>query len=84
MIDVVTMDKAGRLVLPRPIRNALHISQPTAFRAEVIGNKIELTVIPQASGAVFRKRKGGLLVVSTKAPKFDAGELVRAVRQDRL
>lgn len=84
MSDVITMDKAGRLVLPGPIRKALHISKPTAFRVEVVGNKVELTVLPMASGAVFKRRKGGLLVVSTKAGKFDAAEVVGAVREERL
>jgi len=82
MEDIVTMDKFGRLVLPGPIRKALHIQQPTAFKAEVVGNRVELTPLPGKSGAVIRKRKG-LLVVSTGGPKFNAAEAVQLVRNDR-
>lgn len=38
---VATMDKYGRLVLPGPIRKALQISEAAAFKAEVVGNKVE-------------------------------------------
>ena len=83
MEDIVTMDKFGRLVLPGHIRKALHIQQPAAFKAEVVGNRVELTPLQMKSGAVFKKRKG-LLVVSTGGRKFDAAEAVRAVRDERL
>jgi bifunctional DNA-binding transcriptional regulator/antitoxin component of YhaV-PrlF toxin-antitoxin module len=83
MEDIITMDKFGRLVLPRSIRKALHLRPPAAFRAEVVGNHLELTPLPAKSGAVFKTRKG-LLVVSSGAEKFDAGEAIRAMRDERL
>ena len=83
MKDIITMDKFGRLVLPGSIRKALHLRQPAAFRAEVVGNHVELTPVPVKSGAVFKKRKG-LLVVSTGGKRFDAVEAIRAMRDERL
>jgi hypothetical protein len=59
------------LVLPERIRKALQIAAPTAFKAEVMGNKVELTLVPPKGGAVLKKRRG-LLVVSTGGRKFSA------------
>jgi len=58
------------------------MSSPAAFRAEVMGNKVELTLIALESGAVVKKRRG-LLVVTTGGKKFNAAEAVRIVREER-
>lgn len=76
METLVTMDKFGRLVLPGPIRKALQISQPAAFKAVVLGNKVELTLLQPEAGAVVKKRRG-LLVISTGGKKFNAADSVR-------
>jgi bifunctional DNA-binding transcriptional regulator/antitoxin component of YhaV-PrlF toxin-antitoxin module len=83
MKEVITMDKSGRLVLPGRIRRALHVKEPTAFKAEVVGNKVELTPLQPASGAIIKKRKG-LLVISTGGQEFDAAEALRALRDERV
>ncbi len=82
MKAVITMDRFGRLVLPGPIRQALQISPPAAFTAEVMGNKVELTLLAPESGTVLKKRRG-LVVVSTGGRKFNAAEAVSAIRQER-
>ena len=76
------MDRFGRMVLPGPLRKALHITAPAAFRAEVMGNKIELTPIDVESRAKLKKKRG-LLVASVGGPKFNAADAVNAMRQDR-
>jgi bifunctional DNA-binding transcriptional regulator/antitoxin component of YhaV-PrlF toxin-antitoxin module len=83
MENIVTMDRFGRLVLPRQIRKALHVRESTAFKAEVIGNRVELTPVPFKRGSIIKKRKG-LLVLSTGGEKFDAADAVRAMRDERL
>ena len=82
MKTVITIDKFGRMVLPRPIRNALQISRPAAFKAEVMGNKIELTLVAPERSAAFKKRRG-LMVVSTGGRKFNAADAVSAMREER-
>jgi bifunctional DNA-binding transcriptional regulator/antitoxin component of YhaV-PrlF toxin-antitoxin module len=82
MNHIVTMDRFGRLVLPNGIRKALQISSPAAFKAEVMGNKVELTVVPTQGGKVIKKRRG-LLVVSTGGRKFNAADAVAIVRDER-
>ncbi len=81
-MEIVTIDKSGRVVLPAPIRNALQLKGPGAFKAEVMGNKVELTLLPAEKGTEIRKRKG-LLVVKTGGRKFDAAEAVRVIRDER-
>ncbi len=83
MQAVITMDRFGRMVLPGPMRKALQISRPAAFKAEVMGNKVELTLVVPARNAILKKRRG-FLVVSTGRRKFDAVEAVEAVRQERF
>ncbi len=83
MQTVITMDKFGRIVLPGPMRRALQISRPAAFKAEVMGNKVELTLVGPERTAVLKKRRG-FLVVSTGGPKFNAAEAVGAMREDRF
>lgn len=82
MSEVVTVDRFGRLVLPQSIRKALDVTVPAAFNAEVVGNKVELTLLPASRGTIIKKRKG-LLVVSTGGKKFNAGEAVQALREEQ-
>ena len=82
MENIINMDQVGRLVLPGRIRKALQVSSPAAFKAEVMGNKVELTLVAPESGAVVKKRRG-LLVVSTGRKKFNAADAVRIVREGR-
>jgi bifunctional DNA-binding transcriptional regulator/antitoxin component of YhaV-PrlF toxin-antitoxin module len=81
MEALITIDKFGRMVLPGPLRKALHITAPAAFKAEVMGNKIELTLVAPARRVIMKKRRG-LLVVSTGGRKFNAADAVGAVRGD--
>ncbi len=83
MEAVITMDKFGRVVLPSPMRKALQISRTAAFKAEVMGNKVELTLVAPERGAVLKKRRG-LLVVATGGRKFDAAKAVSAMREERF
>jgi len=82
METVITMDKFGRIVLPGPMRKALQISSPAAFKAEVMGNKVELTLVAQERRAILKKRRG-LLVVATGGRKFNAADAVRTMREER-
>lgn len=82
MDQIITMDRFGRLVLPDGIRRALHVKAPAAFKVEVTGNKVELTVVPETSGTVVKKRRG-LLVIQSRGKKFNASDAIRTVREER-
>ena len=81
MNETITMDKAGRLVLPKSIRQKLHLSGSAAFRPQVVGNRVELTLVDESSHAVLKK--GGLLVVRRTGQPFDAIKAVAEVRENR-
>jgi bifunctional DNA-binding transcriptional regulator/antitoxin component of YhaV-PrlF toxin-antitoxin module len=83
MKTVVTMDRFGRLVLPGRIRKALQVSRPAAFQAEVMGNKVELTLVASEGGTILKRRRG-LLVIATGGRKFNAADAVSIVRDERL
>jgi bifunctional DNA-binding transcriptional regulator/antitoxin component of YhaV-PrlF toxin-antitoxin module len=83
MEALIMMDKFGRMVLPGAMRKALQISRSAAFKAEIMGNKVELTLVEPERSARLKKRRG-LLVVATGGRKFNAAEAVRTMREDRF
>jgi hypothetical protein len=82
METVITMDKFGRMDLPAAMRTALQITRSATFRAEVMGNNVELTLVGPKWSAVLKIRRG-LMAVSTGRRKFDAVDAVRATREHR-
>ena len=62
MNTTVTIDKAGRLVLPKPIRDALHLKPGDSLEIEQNGDIISLRQ-PQPKAMV--KRKNGFWVFDT-------------------
>jgi hypothetical protein len=76
------MDPHGRMVLPKSIRQSLNAPRKALFEAEVLGNRLELT-LTEAAPAKLR-RKGKLLVVPRQGVACDAVSAVTATRKDRL
>lgn len=81
MSSTITMDTAGRLVLPKAMRDRLHLRAGSKLRIDVIADKIELT--PEPDEGVRLVRKGGLLVITGMKKPFDAVAAVRAAREER-
>jgi AbrB family looped-hinge helix DNA binding protein len=81
MTASVTIDKAGRLVLPKPIRERLHLRTGSQLKAEIVGDKIELSEeIPVAK--IVLKKDGLPVVVGWKG--FDAARAVREMREEQV
>jgi len=79
LVMTATLDKAGRLVLPKKIREKLHLKFGTAFKIEIVGDKIELEQeLPKTEIAW----KNGLPVVMGWEG-FDAAKAVRDMRDDQ-
>jgi bifunctional DNA-binding transcriptional regulator/antitoxin component of YhaV-PrlF toxin-antitoxin module len=76
------MDSFGRLVLPKSVRQSLNTPPTALFEAEVLGNRLELT-LAEPESAKLRKR-GKLLVLPKQGAAADALQAVRQTRQDRL
>src|ERR1700680_3268378 len=61
MTATVMIDKAGRLVLPKPIRERMHLRAGSQLKAEIVGDKIELS--QETPAAKIVRKKDGLPVV---------------------
>lgn len=62
MTATVTIDKAGRLVLPKPMRDALHLKPGDALEIEQEGDAITMR---QPRSKAVMKRKNGFWVFDT-------------------
>lgn len=75
-----TLDKFGRVVIPKPVRDALHLTPGTALSVE--GRNGEVVLKPRSEAPAL-KRKGGLLVFAGQ-PTGDLLDAVERHRRERL
>jgi AbrB family looped-hinge helix DNA binding protein len=80
MNATITMDAAGRFVLPKSIRDQLHLRAGTRLRADVIADRIELT--PEPDAGVRIERRGKRRVIVGGGP-FNAVQAIKAAREER-
>jgi AbrB family looped-hinge helix DNA binding protein len=78
----LTLDKAGRIVLPKPLRDELQLAPGDALEVESAGDAI--TLRPLRSNVPLRKKRG-IWVFGTGEPLSAAvvEKTVRQVRRDR-
>lgn len=81
MKTLISMDPVGRLVLPKSIRRSLNLARTAVFEAEVLGNRLELTLAEPEPTKL--RRKGKLLVVPRRGVAVDAVKGVEETRKDR-
>jgi len=83
MKTFVMVDKVGRLVSPKDIREAIGVFGRMALSVEVVGHVAHLAVHDPARSTVARRR--GRLVYSGELPKnWGSGEAVLQTRERRL
>ncbi len=76
-----TLDKAGRVVLPKKIREKMHLKTGTTFKIEIVGDNIELEQeLPKVR--VVRNAKGRRVVMGWE--DFDAVKAVQEMREERM
>jgi len=82
MTTKLTLDKAGRVVLPKPLREELLLGPGDALELESEGEKITLRPL---RGAGPLRRERGVWVYRTGRPLTAAttDETLRQVRQER-
>lgn len=78
----VSMDKVGRLVLPKSIREAMGLDMAMELNVEVVDNAALITV-PAPSGGLTAHKRGRLVYVGSLPKNWDSGEAVTAMRQRR-
>ena len=84
MNTTITMDRAGRVVLPKAVRDELNLSAGDSL--ELSSDSDGLTLRPaRASGRMIRK---GVFWVMAKshnpAPMQDPVEMIREMREERM
>lgn len=82
MKDVVTLDRAGRIVLPKPLRDELDLSPGDTLDLSVEGEQVMLR--PRRSSSPLQKKQGVWVFSTGKPMIFDeTAETLRKVRERR-
>jgi AbrB family looped-hinge helix DNA binding protein len=84
MNATITLDSAGRLVLPRKIREHLHLRGGSRMSLEVERDSVRLVPMPDEEARIVKRN--GRHVIETSTP-LAAGEIRQAIlaeREERL
>lgn len=81
MATKLTIDKAGRIVLPKPIRDHLRLGPGDELRLEAEGNQITLS--PVRPNATLRKELG-VWVYQGDSSHAAISDLIDGERENRL
>lgn len=79
MSTTITLGKAGRLIVPKAIRDIVGLREGARIRIEAVGGKFEATVEPEEARIEMR---GGFPVIMGGRPR-EKGEIVRAIKAER-
>ncbi len=82
MNSKVTLDRAGRVVLPKHLRDELHLSPGDTLDVTVQGDEVKLR--PRRSASPLQKKQG-VWVFSTGKPMAsdETAEALRDIREQR-
>jgi AbrB family looped-hinge helix DNA binding protein len=80
MTTTLTVDKAGRVVIPKTIRERMHLQEGSRLRLELVGDRLELSHEPDE---VQLQRRGKRRVI-VGWPGFDAAKAVQDAREEHL
>ena len=80
MITTITIGKAGRLVVPKALRDRLHLREGSRLRVDVVEDKLELT--PEEDEVKIEKRGKRRVIVGWKG--FDAAKAVNEMREEYM
>lgn len=80
MRETISIDKAGRVVLPKPLRERFRLKEGDALSLEVKGDAIELR--PAKTGKLVRVN--GVLVYAGTTPLPSSVDFVADAREERI
>jgi AbrB family looped-hinge helix DNA binding protein len=80
MTAVLTLDSSGRLVLPKPFRDKMHLQAGAKLRLDMVGDKLELSQEEESVKVVKRGKRR--VIVGWEG--FDAAKAVREMRKDQV
>lgn len=79
MTETITIDKAGRLVLPKAVRDALHLSPGDRLELDLTGDQV--TLRPRKPEPPLSRERG--VWVYTSGQALSAEEVRDAIRDSR-
>lgn len=85
MKTIVMVDKVGRMVLPKPVREAIGISGPTSVSIEVVSGTAHISTLePRGTAVPIARRRGRTVYTGALPPDWDSGEAVSRMREHRI
>ena len=82
MKGAVTVDKAGRIILPKPLRDELHLSPGDTLDLSVEGEQV--TLRPRRRSSPLHKKQGVWVFGTGKPMQVDeTAETLRKIREQR-
>ncbi|KAB2641552.1 MAG: AbrB/MazE/SpoVT family DNA-binding domain-containing protein [Verrucomicrobia bacterium] len=79
MSITITVGKAGRLVVPKAIRDNLGLREGSRLRLEVLGGKFE--AVPETDGVRIVMKNG--FPVIRGGPPLREGDITKSIKEDR-
>ena len=76
-----TIDRAGRVVIPKPMRSALRLSGGEEVELSLLGERIEMTPAPRQ--VKLRRGAHGLLTSDLQMPPHGPEEVREALERAR-
>ena len=83
MKTTVTVDEVGRMVLPKPIREAMGITGRANVSVEMVAGTAQISV-PEPASASLTRRRGRRVFGGSLPPDWDGGEALLRMRERRL
>ena len=76
------IDKAGRVVIPKPLREELHIEPGDALEMESSGEQITLRPV-RGSGPLIKEHGVWVFHIGQPLPASATDEMLRQIREER-
>ncbi len=77
----ITIDRAGRLVLPKPIRDRFNLVSGTELEVELEPDGVRLRVCE--GGGSLRRKQGIMVHHGSRVVQLDVAEFIRDERESR-
>jgi AbrB family looped-hinge helix DNA binding protein len=79
----VTIDRAGRVVIPKPLRDQLGFSPETPLEAEVVDGRLELSALYEPVELVEGPHGPSFAATGTPITDADVRDALEAARERR-
>ena len=83
MSFTISIDQAGRLVLPKAIRDRFNLSGGSKLELQTVGDHVELKPVAPENSVELIEKNGRLIISAEGVESFDAVEAIQADREER-